>query len=569
MSLNHLGPDLILFNGKVITVDDRFTIADAIAVKGDRIIGVGAGDEFRRYADDHTRLIDASGSAVIPGLIDAHAHMDREGLKDVYPSLEGARSIDDILQMIDSLVRETETGEWIVTMPVGDPPSYFDVPNNLKEKRFPTRYDLDRVAPDNPVYIRSIWGFWRHSLPLVSIANSKALELAGVTRDTAAPCDSIEIEKDPTNGEPSGIFIENTYMPIIELSLMRVSGGFTHEDRVNGLYRAMEVYHSFGTTSIFEEHGIASEVMNAYKTVRERGDLTMRSNLVFSPSWSSIGDASRGELLQSWAAWLAGRGLGDSYLRMGGLYTLEQTVGGVSPAAENAVRATAGPYTGWAGFNYDAALPREEMKRVMVEAAHADIRVISLTVRMLDMFEEVNRTVSIEGRRWVLGHIGILTEEDAKRIRDLGLVTSTHTNRNIYRTGSILRERLGEEREDDISPLRRMKEIGVPFALATDNVPASMFHPIWQAVARVDRATNEVIAPSQKLSREDALRAATIEGAYLTFEESEKGSIETGKLADFAVLSADPLTVPEDDIKDIVANVTVVGGRVVYERGST
>ncbi len=569
MSLNHLGPDLILFNGKVITVDDRFSIADAIAVKGDRIIGVGAGDEFRRYADDHTRLIDAKGSAVIPGLIDGHAHMDREGLKEVYPSLEGARSIDDILQIIDALVQERETGAWIVTMPIGDPPSYFDVPDILKEKRFPTRYDLDRVAPDNPVYIRSIWGFWRHSLPLVSIANSRALELAGVTRDTAAPCDSIEIDKDPSTGEPSGIFIENTYMPIIELSLMRVSGGFTHEDRVNGLYRAMEVYHSFGTTSIFEEHGIASEVMSAYKTVRERGDLTMRSNLVFSPSWSSIGDTSRGELLESWAAWLAGRGLGDSYLRMGGLYTLEQTDGGVSPAAENAVRATAGPYTGWAGFNYDAALPREELKEVMIAAAHAGIRVISLTVGMLDVFDEVNRTVSIEGRRWVLGHIGILTEEDAKRARDLGLVTSTHTNRNIYRTGSLLRERIGEERQDDISPLRRMKEIGLPFALATDNVPASMFHPIWHAVARVDRATGEVIGPSQKLSREDALRAATIEGAYLTFEEGEKGSIETGKLADFAVLSADPLTVPENDIKDIVADVTVVGGRVVYERDPT
>jgi predicted amidohydrolase YtcJ len=495
--------------------------------------------------------------------------MDREGLKQVYPSLEGARSIDDILDMIGSLVREAEPGAWIVTMPVGDPPSYFDVPNNLAEKRFPTRHDLDRVSPDNPVYIRSIWGFWRHSLPLVSIANSKALELAGVTRETVAPCDSTEIDKDPATGEPSGIFIENTYMPIIELSVMRMSGGFTHEDRVNGLYQAMEAYHSFGTTGIFEEHGIAAEVLNAYKTVWERGELTMRSNLVFSPSWSTVGDTSRHELLQSWAAWLAGRGLGDSFLRMGGLYTLEQTDGGVSPAAENAARATAAPYTGWAGFNYDSALPREELKEVMIAAAHADIRVISLTVGMLDVFDEVNRTVSIEGRRWVLGHIGILTEDDAKRARDLGLVTSTHTNRNIYRTGSLLRERIGKEREDDISPLRRMKEIGLPFALATDNVPASMFHPIWHAVARIDRATDEVIAPSQKLSREDALRAATIEGAYLTFEEGEKGSIETGKLADFAVLSADPLTVPENDIKDIVADVTVVGGRVVYERDPT
>jgi hypothetical protein len=568
MSLNHLGPDLILFNGKVITVDDRFSIADAIAVKGDRIIGVGAGDEFRRYADGHTRLIDAGGNAVIPGLIDAHAHMDREGLKEVYPSLEGARSIDDILEMIDCLVRAAEPGAWIVTMPIGDPPSYFDVPDNLREKRFPTRHDLDRVSPDNPVYIRSIWGFWRHSLPLVSIANTRALERAGVTRDTVTPCASMEIDKDPVSGEPSGIFIENTYMPVVELSLMRASGGFTHEDRVNGLYRAMDVYHSFGTTGIFEEHGIAGEVLNAYKTVHERGELTMRSNLVFSPSWGSIGDASRGELLESWATWLGGRGLGDRFLRMAGIYTLVESEGGTSPVAEISVRAGARPYTGWAGFNYDAALPREELKAFMIEAARADIRVIA-TGWMLDVFEEVNRTVSIEGKRWVQGHIGILTEDDAKRARDLGLVTSTHTNRNIYRTGSLLRERIGVEREDDISPLRRMKEIGLPFALATDNVPASMFHPIWQAVARVDRATNEVIAPSQKLSREDALRAATIEGAYLTFEEGEKGSIETGKLADFAVLSADPLTVPEDDIKDIVADLTIVGGRVVYQRGGS
>jgi predicted amidohydrolase YtcJ len=565
MRLNHLGPDLILFNGKVITIDDRFSIADSIAVKGDRIIGVGAGDEFRHNADDHTRLIDAGGSAVIPGLIDAHAHMDREGLKDVCPSLEGARSIEDILEIIDALVSEAEPGAWIVTMPIGEPPSYFDVPGNLREKRFPTRQDLDRVSPDNPVYIRPIWGFWRHSLPLVSIANSKALELAGITRNTVAPCDSIEIQNDPSTGEPNGVFIENTYMPVVEFSLMRVSGGFTHGDRVNGLHRAMQVYHSFGTTSIFEEHGVAGELLNAYKTVHEQGKLTMRSHLVFSPSWGSIGDATRGELLESWAAWLGGRGMGDSFLRMAGIYTLVESAGGNSPAAEIAVRAKARPYTGWAGFNYDAALSPEELKKFMIEAARADIRVIS-TGRMLEVFEEVNKVVSIEGKRWVQGHISILTEADVKLARDLGLATSTHTNRNIYRTGSLLRDRIGVEREDDISPLQRMKEYGVPFALATDNAPASMFHPIWQAVARVDRATNEVIAPSQKLSREDALRAATIEGAYLTFEENEKGSIETGKLADFAVLSDDPLTVPEDEIKDIVANVTVVGGRVVYER---
>ena len=129
-----------------------------------------------------------------------------------------------------------------------------------------------------------------------------------------------------------------------------------------------------------------------------------------------------------------------------------------------------------------------------------------------------------------------------------------------------MREQVGADREDTISPLKSLQDAGVRFALATDNVPVSMFYPIWEAVARKDRASGEVIAPGQRLSREDALRAATINGAYLTFEEDEKGSLEAGKLADFACLSGDPLSVPEDDIKDIVAEFTVVDGEIVYER---
>ena len=171
--------------------------------------------------------------SVVPGLIDAHAHMDREGLKDIYPSLAGARSIDDVLEMIRALVAGAEPGEWIVTMPIGDPPSYWDTPNNLKEKRFPDRRDLDRVAPDNPVYIRAIRGFWRHALPLVSIANTSALEIAGIGPEIRPPCDTVTIERNE-DGVPSGIFTEWSYMPTVELTLIGRAVGLPRKTASRG-----------------------------------------------------------------------------------------------------------------------------------------------------------------------------------------------------------------------------------------------------------------------------------------------------------------------------------------------
>src|SRR3989304_8605414 len=143
---------------------------------------------------------------------------------------------------------------------------------------------------------------------------------------------------------------------------------------------------------------------------------------------------------------------------------------------------------------------------------------------------------------------------------------TTPTNRYVYKEGPPLQQRLGPERENEISPLRTLTQAGIKVALATDNVPVSMFYPIWQSVARRSLYTGEPIAPEQKLSREDALRAATRSGAWLTFEENEKGSIEPDKLADLAVLSADPLTVHDEAIKDISSEMTVVGGKGGWEK---
>ena len=551
--------DLVLYGGRVLTLDRESRVAEAIAIARDRILAVGRDAEMLSLTAPDGRRLDLRGRTAIPGLFDAHAHLDREGLKDVFPSLAGAASIDDVLQRIEALARETEPGQWIVTMPIGEPPEYRDVPDNLRERRFPTRWDLDRVTPRHPVFIRSIWGYWRHTLPLVSIANSEALRRAAITTETLPPWGGVQIDKAWKTGEPNGIFVEWTFMPVVELSLMSGIPRFTHADRVAALRRSLRIYNATGTTSVFEGHGIADEVRAVYRDVASAGDMTVRAHLTMSPSWPA-GAKPPAEQIAAAAATIGGRGTGDAWLRLGGLFAE------VGPSADNLVRARVWPYTGWAGFAYDAGLPREQLREALVTAARHELRVGGIQPGLLDLYAEVDRVVPIRDRRWVLEHISLLTDDEIHRIRDLGLVVTTHTNSYIAKQGEILRARVGADAEDTIVPLRKLRDAGVTVALATDNVPTTLWNPIAQTVTRLDRYAGRAIAPSQRLTREEALRAATTGGAWLTFEEDEKGTLEPGKLADLVVLSEDPLAVDESRLAGIVAGATIVGGRVVFER---
>ena len=550
--------NLILNGGKVVTLDPQSTVAEAIAVSGDRILAIGDTGSVSAAAGPDATVIDLAGRTAIPGLIDGHAHMDREGLKLQLPSLEGATSIDDVLERIAALARDAAPGEWIVTMPIGDPPYYSGVPGNLREGRVPTRGELDKVAPDNPVYIRAIWGHWRNTLPLVSIANSSALRLAGITRDTIPPAATIQIDKDHATGEPTGVLHEFNYKPLVEHTLMSVIPRFTLEDRIAGLRKSMRLYNAVGTTSVFEGHGIAAEVLAAYQALRDEGPTSVRAHLMFSPSWPAPDSDVVGGLLDSWGTWLSGRGLGDAYLRVGGLYTESDY------SEENLLRASTSPYSGWAGFNYDACLPEDVMVEMMIDAARHDIRIGSFTPNILDLYEKVDRAVPIGDKRWIIEHIGVLSPEEIARIRDLGLVLTVYTGRYVYQDGARLARQLGAD-AGHIAPLRSLLDAGVHVSLATDNVPPSMFHPVWHAVTRIAEETGAPIAPEQCLSREEALACASREGAYLTFEEDLKGTLEPGKFADIAVLSDDPLTVDEDRIADITAEMVLTGGAIVYD----
>ena len=551
---------LALLNGKIIAVDRDFGVAEAVAISGGRIAALGRTADVRAQLPAGARTIDLAGRTVVPGLIDGHAHMDREGLKEVLPSMAGVRGIDDILERIAALAAKAAPDEWIVTMPIGDPPEFENVPGCLKEKRFPTRWELDRVAPHNPVYIKSIWGYWRTSLPLVSIANSRALALAGVGRGTLPPAPSVQIERDFATGEPNGIFVEWNKMPVVEFTLMAAAPGFTLAQRTEALGRSMEIYNSFGTTSVVEGHGVAAEVLAAYQRMNAAGRQTVRAVLAFSPAWSAVSGADVRALVASWAQWLAGRGIGDSWLRVQGIY------GEADASLERELRAKALPRTGWAGFHYDSSLPREALKTLLREAARNRIRVTGILPDMLGIFREVAREADFSDQRWMLGHITALTRDEISAIRDLGMAVTTHTNAYIHKRGAQMLAQVGEARENDVVPLRSLLDAGVSVSLATDNVPVSLWGPIWQTVARRERQNGRRIAPGQALTRAEALRCATMGGAFLSFDEQEKGSIEPGKLADMAVLSADPLTCPEDEIKDVVAELVIVDGRVVYDR---
>ena len=550
--------DQIIENGKIATLAPGDKLAEAIAITEDKILAVGSTSEVDVLTDENTTRIDAGGRLVTPGLIDAHAHMDREGLKEIPPSLSGCTSIDDILQRIEVLAGETPKGEWIVTMPIGEPPFYFGVPANLKENKFPNRHDLDRVAPDHPVYIRAIWGHWRNTLPLVSIANTKALEVAGIDRNTMPPAPSIQIERDLSTGDPSGVLYEFTYKPLVENTLMKCIPQFDLHDRTWGLERSMQVYNSFGTTSVFEGHGIAGEVLAAYEAVRRKGLPSVRANLMFSPAWPNIQAEDVRDLLLDWGRWLGGRGMGDEYLRMAGFYTESDY------SQENCLRAECGPYTGWAGFNFDSALPEDVMLELMIEAAKNGIRVGSFTENILDLYETVNKHAPIGDQRWLIEHIGMYTKDEIARIKDLGLVLQAYSNRWIHYEGESLRETHGAENVDRILPMRDLLDAGIHVALATDNVPPSMFDPIWHVVARKTAESDEPLGTAQALSRMEALACAAREGAWLSFEEDVKGTLEPGKYADIAILSDDLLTIPEDDIPNITSVLTMTGGRVVH-----
>lgn len=553
----------ILINGKILTVDQDFTIAEAIAIEGDKIIAVGTNEDIKKLSTEKTTLIDLKGKTVVPGFIDGHAHMDREGLKFIPVSLDGAHSIDGILGIIATQVKSKKPGEWIVTMPMGDYPYYGVRATFLKEGRFPTKDDLDKVAPNNPVYIKGPWYYWTGIEPIISIANSAALKLAGITKDTKPPHPGLIIVKDET-GEPNGIFEETGPIASIDHSLMKVVPRFNHQDRVAALKTSIAQYNAEGTTSIYEGHGISPEVIRAYQELHKTQRLTVRSHLVISPTWDK-GD--QGHLLKGWANIAGGKGLGDTLLKYSGIYT---EVGGTP---QDIIRRANSDYTGWGGQSVDGAYSKERgsLDDLIMATAINGLRVNAITYsgasldQHIKAFYAADKVAPIADKRFVIEHLSFVSVENIDHIKKLGLIPTMLPGSMVWLNGLSRTKDLSDDEANRYVPLRTFVEKGIRFSIGTDNVPYNMLHSIGAAVTRLDATTGAVSSPNQKISRIEALKAATINGAYLSFEENIKGSIEVDKLADLVVLSKDYMTIPAKDIRNINVLMTMVGGKVVFE----
>lgn len=552
--------DLVLRGGNVLTLDRASRTAAAVAVRGERILAVGADREVGAHIGPHTRVVELAGRTLMPGLTDGHAHLDREGLKGLLPSLAGCRSIRELVERLADIAARTPPGRWIVTMPIGEPPEYRWSESMFEEGRLPTRADLDCASTQHPILIRCAWGYWSGQLPLVSFANSAALAAAGIGKGTESPSPLLEIEVDGS-GEPTGVFRENAFQPIAEFTLFRMAPHFTEDDRARTLGESMRLYNAAGTTAVFEGHGAAEEVVNAYRRVRSADRQTVRATLAFSPGWSGASEADVRQWVKDHAARLRGRGEGDEWLRVAGLFA---EVDGAP--RESRLRAQCRPQTGWAGFNYDQGLPRALLIELLRAAAGERLRVCAIQAPMLELFAEAARAAPIHDLRWVIAHPVTLDAGQIARIRELGVCITTHTNAYIWKRASAVLAQIGAEKEETLCPIRSLLEAGVCVSLATDNVPISLWPCIWQAVERVDRATGRVIAPGQRVSREQALRLATTHGAWLCMDEEERGTIEPGRLADLIVLPENPLTVPAERLAALAPDMTVVGGRTVWER---
>lgn len=546
--------------GHVITLDDASTQAEALALADGKVLATGTRQAMLELRGPHTRVRDFGRATLVPGFNDAHAHLDTIGTRLQRPSLEGARSVADVLARIRQLAQSTPKGAWIVTMPVGDPPYYFDAPSTLQEGRLPNRHELDSAAPEHPVYIPSPGGFWGMP-PTHAALNSLGLQRNGITRDTVPISTHTVMDRDVA-GEPLGTFCERSFLNLLEPDLLPDVPRFTYEQRRDGIASAMALYHRMGTTSVYEGHGSAPEVIAAYREIHERGDLTMRTALCASPRWTSVDEAAL--VMRDWSPLLRGRGTGDAQLRVSGFFIAH----GGDPCVPRLQQKNRADMS-WSGFMQNTH-STEEFEQLCMLAGQHDLRVHTIVsdklAKVAPVMERVARHFPIGSRRWVLEHISRSTPQDLETVRRLGLATTLIPAQYVWKHGTPFLS-FTEQEMDHLSPAKQLHAMGVPVAAGTDAVPYNPLFCLWSMTTRRERTTGRVMGQGGIVSNEVGLRLISRGGAWLSFEEGVKGQLSPGFYADIAVLSANPLTTEGDALRDIQCQATMVGGRWVHGGG--
>lgn len=547
--------DLVVVNAKVVTGDRRFSMAEAVAVREGRIARVGTSHEVRALVGPTTSVIDAAGRTLIPGLIDSHVHALMAAPAEAVTPFRNLTSIAEIQAWIRAEAIRTGGAGWIWS------PRLF--PTRIRERRFPTREELDAAAPDRPAAVDGAYAL---------ILNTAALKAAGITADTPDPPGGA-IVKD-ADGTPSG--------------LLRNVGGLLARFRpataaavpLDLLERVHRAYLRAGITSVIER-GASVEGYRAYEALKQAGRLHVRATVTIQlPLQLQPSDAARH--IRSLPL---SPGAGDDRLKVGALKILAD--GGIL-AGTSFMRE---PYGLQARTLYGVddpayrgflSMPAAAITAI-VDAGHragwqmaAHVTGDAGVDTVLEAFETAQRQWPRADARHTLVHAYFPTVETARRAARLGVHIDTQPAW-YYKDTDTLLGALGRPRLDRFIGLRTWLDAGARVAINTDHMfgldadtALNPFNPFLTMYVAVTRRTEggQVVGEKEAVTRQEALRMMTLDAAALSFDEATRGSIEVGKLGDLVLLSEDLLTCPEARIKDVQADLTIVGGRVVYERSA-
>lgn len=537
-----LSADMVLINGKIVTVDDQESMAEAVAVESGRILAVGSSREIQSLAGPETKIIDLHGRIVIPGLIESHCHLTwGEGTQQAMGIIDGSyeagvRSIADIQAKITEQAKKKPKGKWIHVVKEDD--------SKLAEKRHPTKWDLDHVAPNHPVMIDTVGGHF-------AIVNSKAFELAGITKDSPDP-EGGRFERDSKTGELTGGIHERARLAILPPSIGEAP---TLDEAMTGIKWMTQQYVASGITCA-NDGGIREAVfIRAFQELLARGELPIRIRI-----------DPRCELMPHLAALGIMEGFGNEMLK---ICAVKITADGAISARTAAV---AEPYLHRPNYYGELAITREELQRIIMGgypqgyrfAIHANgERAINMT---LDILEEAQAKHPRKDPRNKIIHCTVVTKEIIERIKKLGILPTIFGPYPYYHGDKIL-PAFGAERLERMFAARSLLDEGIKVSAHSDHT-ASPYPPLMGIHALVNRrsAKGVPIGASQKISVMEAIKLYTINAAYQNFEENLIGSIEPGKFADMVALGKDILTAPPETIIDTPIDMTIVDGKIVYQR---
>jgi predicted amidohydrolase YtcJ len=553
--------DLILYHARIVTVDSAFSIAQAVAIKDGRIIAVGDDKAVLRYQGPRTRSIDAQGQTVLPGLYDSHVHPVGAATSELTEPLPNFKSLQDVFTYIRKKAAETPEGQWIVLR--------FVFPTRLREARFPSRAELDAAAPKHPVLF--------HAGP-AGMVNSMALRISKITRDTPNPPAGL-IVKDPQTSEPTGM-LRNAYRVLRGVPPASAATAARKRQAVKELFH---LYNRQGLTSIADRNADRAD-LDLYLALHKAGELTLRINVArsFNPYGTREEVALRLEELPG-ADGLGGpTGKGGVWIRIGPIkFFLD---GGM-------LNGTAYMRQPWPpGDTYQIVesdyrgllfIPPEQLRLVIEEAVRRHWQVTFHTAgegamdELLAAYEHVNRLVPLRELRCCITHANFPSQPNLELCKRLGVCADVQPAW-LWKDGATLQRVLGDKRMRWFQPYKtwlRYTTIGggsdhmIKLDPLEATNPWSPWLGMYVAVSRHTEA-GSVLLPEEALTRAEALRLYTINNAYLHHEEKEKGSLEVGKLGDVIVINRDYLTCPVEEIPRIQVLYTIVGGKIVYQRGS-